>query len=146
MKIQEALKQALNNNTDEDKVLYDFYLSELSEILEAKSLLSAKEAEVRAKLEKYGKTINVAVPEKTPKSTPYPFTGSWRDKIDFVLKGSDPLTGKEILAFIETKQPELKGKITSSIYPTLSDNSKDGKRYIKIYDEVLKVNKFSLRN
>ena len=144
MKLNEILNQALNSQDDESKVLHDFYVKELSEILEAKSMLQAKEDEIREKIARYGNNQSIPPPDKNKGSLNYPKGGSWKDKIDYVLLQKRDLSGKEVIAMIEDIQPELKGKIASSIYPTLSDNSKENKHYTKRLDEKLKINKFSL--
>jgi hypothetical protein len=151
MEIDEILQKALGGESDENKVLYEHYLGRLNRILKAKETLEQLEKSVRLKIAKYSGNVEKLVsPTKASLSRPdvngYPIKGSWTEKIEYFLKRHNyALTAKQILSLIEDMQPELQGKIASSVYPTLSDNSKDGKRFIKLYDTSLKVNTFRLK-
>ena len=154
MKLNEILHKALEADGDERKVLYDFYLNSLNNILEAKAILESKENEIRDKIAKYSATIvqtdTIKVEQKDIFNNPigdalYPFSGSWAERIDYVLSKKSNLTAREVSNEIERIQPELKGKTISSVSPTLSDNIAKDKRYNKIVDEKLRVNRFTLK-
>ncbi|MBS0628299.1 MAG: hypothetical protein JSS09_08820 [Verrucomicrobia bacterium] len=151
MELNEILQKALGGEIDENKVLYEHYLGRLNRILQVKETLDLLEKNVRLKIAKYSGGIEradstVQAVLNRPDLNGYPIRGPWVDKIEYVLRKEDrPLTARQVLTFIEDMQPELKGKIASSVYPTLSDNSKDGKKFIKLYDKVLKVNIFQIR-
>jgi hypothetical protein len=151
MKLNEILHEALSADSNEHKVLHDFYSKSLQEILEAKLMIETKEKEIRAKLAMYSQeVINYPSAGVTPlensniEGRKFPYTGSWAERIDFVLDGK-VLTGRQISDAIEVYQPELKGKANSSVYPTLTDNIKVNKRYIKRMDNNQKKNVFSLK-
>lgn len=150
MKLNEILHNALFTDSDEQKALYEFYSKLLQDILDAKSMIEQKEKEVRIKISQYSQevinypivgTITDVIPSVEGE---FPYTGSWAERIDYVLEGKE-LTAREISNAIELYQPELKSKANSSVYPTLTDNVKIGKRYIKRYDAKTKMNKFSMK-
>ena len=153
MKANEILNEAFTSGLDENKVLYDFYVKSLDEVLEAKSILDKREKEIRAKIAKYSQgaidyapVSVIGVGAMAFELANYPFNGAWADKIDFVLSQSGgELSAREISNAIERIEPALAGKTNASVYPTLSDNEKKGKKYTKRFDESIKANKFSIK-
>ena len=141
MKITEALQKIINTEVDEASILYNYYLGELSNVLEAKKSLEKMERDIREKISKYDKK-HTSVYDR---SSDYPLKGTWTERIDFII-GDESLSAKEVALRMAPYHPELEGKLSNSVYPTLSDNSKgENSRYIKVYDESLKANRFKLR-
>ena len=157
MKLNDVLIQALHSETDERKILFEHYVKMLEDLQKAKLLIEEQEKRIRFKISEYrnGSSIDSAHLSSNRmlhalgtivKSSDYPIAGSWRDKIIYVMKRSDKaLTGKEIIDRLKVLQPELSDKnINSSIHPTLSDNSGEGKKFKKIVDEVTNTNRYEL--
>ena len=152
MKLNEILSEALNSDTNERKVLYEYFIKSLDELLEAKRLLDSKEQEVRRKIAEYAPAdadqLDVNQPDtRNLAVAAYPIAGSWITKITYVLGNSQtPLVARQIINELKKLQPDLiNKKIATSVYPTLSDNSGSNGKFIKTYNSTLAANAFALR-